>query len=282
MTDTDTATQLTQSTNGNTSNIRARVWLFTWNNYTEEDKKNIQEWTKKECSTYAINPEVGENGTPHLQGYIEFKNPRHFNALKKLYPKIHWEKARNKEAALEYCKKSETQVGECFTNTRRPVKDPLNGRTPKPFQKDVIDLLEIEADDRKIIWMYDLVGGMGKTSLAKHLCIKYPNKILYITGKANDVKYGIKTFLDNKENDLYMCIFDFCRSSESYISYQAIEEIKNGIFYNTKYESCMVTFNNPHVVIFANFKPDETKLSKDRWDIRNIGETDFDEYVEEI
>ena len=36
---------------------------------------------------------------------------------------------------------------------------------------------------------------------------------------------------------------DFTRDVEEYVSYQAIEAIKNGIFYNTKYESKMITYN---------------------------------------
>ena len=63
---------------------------------------------------------------------------------------------------------------------------------------------------------------------------------------------------------------DFTRDVEEYVSYQAIEAIKNGIFYNTKYESKMITYNSPHVIIFANFFPDITKLSSDRWVIREL------------
>ena len=30
---------------------------------------------------------------------------------------------------------------------------------------------------------------------AIHLCLKYPNQVLYVTGKASDVKYGVSQFI---------------------------------------------------------------------------------------
>ena len=45
-------------------------------------------------------------------------------------------------------------------------------------------------DRRSIHWFYDKIGCKGK-HLAIHLCLKYPNQVLYVTGKASDVKYGV-------------------------------------------------------------------------------------------
>jgi len=72
-----------------------------------------------------------------------------------------------------------------------------------------------------------------------------------------------------------MAIFGYARSKENYISYEALEEIKDGLFFSGKYESGMVCINPPHVVVLCNFAPDESKLSKDRWVIKNI-DHDYD------
>ena len=44
-----------------------------------------------------------------------------------------------------------------------------------------------------------------------------------------------------------------------------MEAIKNGCFFSGKYESGMVRFNSPHILVFANEPPERTKLSQDRW-----------------
>lgn len=270
------------STNGNTKIIRARIWCWTWNNYDEGDLTEMELFCKSECSTFAFQEETGENGTEHLQGYWEFKNARTFQSLKKKWPKTHIEKCRNKEAALKYCQKEETRTGNSYTSIKK-VKDRLEGLELREWQKEIVEIIKTEPDPRKIYWYYDRTGNTGKTSLAKHLCLKYPGEVLYMSGKASDVKYGIMCFQENKENNLRVVIFDYVRSIESFVSYEAIETVKNGIFFNNKYESKMVVYDEPHVIIFANFAPDQSKLSKDRWVIRDITiENEIEDDLDEL
>lgn len=254
-----------------------RYWIFTWNNYSENNIEYLQNYIKLNCKEGIFQPEVGEQGTPHLQGYLAYENARSLISIKKAISNvIHLEPVKNIEAAKKYCKKEETRNGETFEfskmESKRKIKDPLENKELYFWQQNIINICQTEPDERKINWYYDEIGGKGKTSLAKHLCLKYPNNVLYISGKCSDIKYGISQFLENKDNDLTIVLLDFCRSTENFISYEGIESVKNGIFYNTKYESKMVIFNNPHVFCFANFKPDESKLSQDRWNIMNINE----------
>jgi len=84
--------------------MSARRWCYTLNNYTAE-----------ECAAIELIPavyhvygrEVGESGTPHLQGYIMFANAKSFSAVKSLIgQRAHLEKARGDSVqAAEYCKK---------------------------------------------------------------------------------------------------------------------------------------------------------------------------------
>lgn len=256
--------------------IRSRYWIFTWNNYTLDDKKYVHAYIDK-CEKGACNEEMGENGTPHLQFFIALKNARYFSTIKKDFPKCHIEKARNIDACMDYCQKKETQLSEPYVKDNiRKVKDPLDGKQLYDWQLWLKNYCEKDPDERKIIWRWDRFGCCGKTSLAKHLCLTFPNEVLYLSGKSSDIKFGIKSFLDESKNNLRIAIFDFTRSTENFISYEGIESVKNGIFYNSKYESGMVLFDPPHIICFANFEPEKNKLSLDRWDIEEINADNSD------
>lgn len=81
----------------------ARNCVFTLNNYTEEEYNAVLNW---DCKYLIVGKEVGEQNTPHLQGYVEWLHAKKFTSLKNLNPRIHWEKRRGtaKEAS-DYCKK---------------------------------------------------------------------------------------------------------------------------------------------------------------------------------
>jgi len=94
----------TQKCSKGNTNLRARNFCVTLNNYTEEEENIFNEL---KCKYIIIGKEVGENGTPHLQGYIEFKDPLTLSALKKRIGKrSHIEPRRGTaEQASDYCKK---------------------------------------------------------------------------------------------------------------------------------------------------------------------------------
>lgn len=83
-------------------NPSKKSWCFTLNNYNDDEYNNILDWDK---NYLVLGKEVGEEGTPHLQGCITFKKAKRLTALKKLNARIHWEPAKELEAARNYCMK---------------------------------------------------------------------------------------------------------------------------------------------------------------------------------
>lgn len=93
----------------------AKHWCFTINNYTNDDKQKLTDlWQGVDSGnpTSAIRylvwgEEVGEQGTPHLQGYISFLARRTFNYVKSTVgTRAHIEKAKGTPAQnREYCTK---------------------------------------------------------------------------------------------------------------------------------------------------------------------------------
>lgn len=81
--------------------MASRSWCFTLNNYTADDEKVLQSFDVK----YLVyGREIGDNETPHLQGFVTWCRAYTLPALKKLVPRAHWEKAKVSDAA-NYCKK---------------------------------------------------------------------------------------------------------------------------------------------------------------------------------
>lgn len=82
--------------------VRSRAYTFTFNN-PEAFRPQFDE-SKMKYMCYQL--EQGENGTPHLQGYVNFKNPQAFSYLKKWMPQAHFEVAHGTpEQNQAYCSK---------------------------------------------------------------------------------------------------------------------------------------------------------------------------------
>lgn len=238
--------------------IPTKRWCFTLNNYTKDQVSRLHSKLKELKCLYIIGKEVASTGTKHLQGYLEC--PRKIRALETFKIKeINWRKAKGtREHNLDYCSKDGN-----FISTFKVIKDPLDGKKLYKWQKKLLKKIKKEPDDRTIMWYWG-EGMDGKTAFAKHLCMKY--NATYVNGCAKDVKFAIAKMKDVPE----IVIFGFPRSAEGYVSYSALEEVKDGIIFSTKFESEMKLFNPPHIIVFANFEPDKDMISKDRWYIKRL------------
>lgn len=88
--------------------MRSKYFVFTLNNYTEEDEQRLQALPDNgTCSYIVYGREVGNNGTPHLQGYAEFRVRYRLNQAKRyLGDRAHLELRRGTpEQARAYCVK---------------------------------------------------------------------------------------------------------------------------------------------------------------------------------
>lgn len=256
-------------------------WCFTYNNYDKYVPSVPEFYSQlaKICKKFVFQEETGENGTPHLQGYMELLKKDRMTALKKkLGNKISWSVSRNIEASIEYCQKEDTRTGAVykygFPREIKIISSLFN------WQKDVVDLLENEADDRSINWIYDPVGNNGKTSLLKYLV--YHKKAIFTTGGKNgdviNLIFNNKEYMLESENSIVL--WNLPRTIEAdYISYNAIESIKDGLISNNKFECGSFICPNPHVLIFANCLPNMKTMTKDRWKIFTIENNNLVPYI---
>lgn len=275
---TRTTSQASQSPSQRPARVNPGVmWCFTLNNWEElgqawEDLKTFL-LTSTSISKVVMQTEVGESGTPHIQGVIRFAGRvRPLSALKQ-FPaaaRAHWEKTRNWKASVQYCSAIDKRAegGELWTRGEVVPKPIKVIEVLRPWQQLVVDIINEEPDDRKVYWFWEPEGGVGKSALTKYLVVRHDALIL--SGKGADVKHGVVSY--KERNNMYprTVIYDVPRTSLDYVVYSALEEVKNACFFSGKFESNMCVGNCPHLIVFANAPPDMSKLSMDRWVITKI------------
>lgn len=109
----------------NSEMSQAKHWCFTINNYEENDLLLLRKSSDIPCVRYLIfQQEIGEEGTPHIQGYISLDKKQRLNLVKKLVgDRAHLTLSKGSpQQNRKYCSKGETakagtleEYGECPT-----------------------------------------------------------------------------------------------------------------------------------------------------------------------
>lgn len=249
-------------------------WVFTLNNYTEEQYSSIKQMVIFKCKFAIIGKEhVGmeEYGlTPHLQGYVEFKKKqRPIAVFGFISTGMHWEKARAKRVKQNYCEK-EGDVWKFPDAWKQEIAEWWG------WEKMIIEELNIQPDNRTINWIWESTGVAGKTVFQKWVHQHFKG-VMALSGCAADMKNGIIEY-EKTNDELPKIIFiNLPRVQGGHLSYSGMEQVKDMFFYSGKYEGGMVNGPSPHVYVFANEEPERSNLSSDRWRIYEIDGLNIEE-----
>lgn len=140
-------------------------------------------------------------------------------------------------------------------------RPPLRLELLRDWQQEVMTIFNSNPHPRKIVWIWDEEGGIGKTAFAKHIVAT--QDAFYVTGG----KHADILFAYSLQKTI---VFDLPRGYKDKIPYGVLESFKNGVVFSSKYESRTLFFDTPHVIVFANYPPVRSELSADRWDVRNV------------
>lgn len=258
---------------------RSRCWVFTLNNYTNKEYEDIlKAFNAKNGCEYIVGKEIGKkNNVKHLQGYVNLRSAMSFSAIKKLMPNAHIEKARgNKQKNFDYCSKDgnyETNMKlKNIKNVREILKNlclkEYEGVVWKTWQQKVLDILSNKPDKRKIHWFWEETGNVGKSFIAKYICLTM--EVIIADGKKSNIFNQVnQSILEGKIPEIIL--LDVPRSNKKFVNYGMLEQLKEGFVYSGKYEGGKCIFPKPHLIIFANSEPELLEMSLDRWDIYEIG-----------
>ena len=115
-------------------------------------------------------------------------------------------------------------------------------------------------ESRKVIWIHDPIGGNGKTTMASWIWWHKHGIYISFESAAN-----LNNFVF-KQDPQRIYIIDIPRSKPQNASmndiYNIAENLKSGIVLNGKYETGGRKQKKAHVVIFSNYLPDYSKLSR--------------------
>jgi len=150
---------------------------------------------------------------------------------------------------------------------RASLHEELSALCLHQWELDLLAVVDADPDPRKIHWIYETTGNAGKSTFANWLAVNRDACILEL-GKRADLAYIYS------QDPKRVVIFDLPRTlmekDKMDHLYNLAEQLKNCRLTTTKYESKTIYFPCPHVIFFANFPPDLTKWSGDRYVIKVI------------
>lgn len=303
------------------------AFCWTLNNYTPAQELALRGSVGQCGISYVLfGREIGDSGTPHLQGYFQ-ANQKNYDRFKKKFGNMHIEPQRGSfTQATDYCKKDgdffeagtpdttmqgktkgqrtdleavkeAIERGESYdeicethfstaahcsqfikdriqarttTKTLNALREDLESASLRPWQRALLDILEEEAHPRRIWWIWENKGNTGKSWMATYLAVLHKAIVMTPAKKAN-MAYTLVGA------DTNIIIFDLARTNEptdgkNWLdgTYSLAEEIKNGRVFSPMYGGKTIFFPRCHVIFFANFPPDMTKWSEDRYMIKEL------------
>lgn len=333
---------------------RTQHVCFTANNYTDTGERLLASVTtasritrETKLAYLVYQKEVGESGTPHLQGYIQMERKVDIVAVTKFLQEILGTQVRTFEAmgsseqAQNYCMREfglhdkddglrkrvvntePVEIGEIIQIAgkrgqgqrtdldevrlaiesgmsqqdleskffreyamysrfllqykmnfeQRSIVNELRDSTAsvplRSWQQECLNIVTTPPGDRKVRWFWENVGNVGKSWMGRYLSLHHKATILRSMKKADMLHALTKTISDST-----IVVFDLTRSTEEgavKVVYEVIEQLLDCVISSGKYDSVTMYLKQVHILVFANFEPDRTSMSLDRWDVHHIG-----------
>lgn len=258
--------------------LQSQSWCFTINNYSDNDLERLSTIVQNESAVYIIfGKEIGESGTPHLQGFIRFNSKKRVGGVKAILGCVaHVEVARQPKAAIEYCKKDgdfkEFGVYVLEQGKRNDIetikKEIQEGNTDLSYYLE--NHSEFYMKGKGFIQEYIRYNRKSKdikkhplykwqVKLWRYLCLPANDReIVFVvdpvgnTGKSWFARYFNEVHDNSSQilsagrasdmayalsENIRVLLIDCPRMRLEYFPYDFIEQVKNGLVFSPKYDS---------------------------------------------
>lgn len=185
------------------------------------------------------------------------------------------------EQAKAYCTKSETSLGQVFTNEviysgkDIEVLDEVEGRYP--WQQKIINIIFDkdtaiikDACPRTVYWIVDRQGATGKSKLVKWCCVNHDSIIKISFGTASQLRSSI---ISAGPRRVYFVDIPRTLGTDDSIHslMSSLEDLKNGFVVSSMYgKNETLILDPPHIIVFSNRECPQQLMSKDRWKVYHI------------
>lgn len=205
---------------------------------------------------WVIGYETGRTGYEHFQCRIQFAGD--FSKIKNGFPDAHILEASDDWGY-------ETKEGHFVSSDDNAAVLSCRYGILRDYQQQILNILDGQSDRGILVW-YDKVGGIGKSYLTRWLHER--RLAYYVPPTIRDPKSIIQYVCAGYQHQKYIVI-DIPRSAQWDESlYTAIETIKDGLIYDTRYTARVRDIWGAGVLVLTNTIPKLDALSIDRWDIR--------------
>lgn len=289
-------------------------WVFTLNNYTDDELSTLQTLSTAEDTPFRYiiwGKEVGENETPHLQGYLELKKKKRLSQLKALLgDRYHFEPRRGTaQQAADYCKKEDDYEEHGLSTGKGTRTDLL------VVKRDIDEGMTLDevAEKHFDAWVryrqaFKEYFQMKQTKPAPQehslrpwqaeLSLYLQNEpsereVYFVVDRAGNAgkTWFARWWLHNHEHvqilepekradmamqmktDTEVLFVNVPRSRTPMLQYDFLESVKDQIISSPKYESRTLFLQKKcHVVVLMNEMPDPKALSSDRYKVVTVND----------
>jgi len=172
-----------------------------------------------------------------------------------------------------YVMKEETRVDGPWKDTGSVhiPSDMKDTPTWRPWQEDLLTLLKVKPDRRTVICIVDVKGNTGKSTLVSHLAVR---NLATKIPPLNDYKDLSAIMMAKEETGIvFMDMPRALPKKALHALYSAIEEIKGGYVFDTRYHYQEKWLEPLHFIVMTNVVPNKSLLSADRWKFLTIDTT---------
>lgn len=226
-----------------------------------------------DCKKWIVARECGANGYLHWQIRLQTSNRTFCNPIKekgkligyegwfpKNFPNVHCEEC---EDVWNY----ERKEGDFWSSDDTDDIRKVRFGKPNRVQREILRTVKTQSDRQIDVWL-DKDGNHGKTWLSLHL---YEHGRALVVPRSTVTPEKMSAFVCSAYRGEEYIIIDIPRSRKIDGGlYECIEELKDGLVFDSRYSGKTRNIRGIKIIIFTNTALDTRKLSYDRWRLHGI------------